>query len=791
MGRLKISGKCLIGGSSLLALSATLLSAPAYAQAGGVAQDTSTSSQAANAETGAPSDRLEDIVVTARRTEERLQDTPISVTAVTSAAIEQRGLTNVSQVAAFAPNVQFSPTANISGSSSAASIFIRGVGQTDFTLTTEPGVGLYLDGVYIARSVGGVLDLVDIERIEVLRGPQGTLFGKNTIGGAINIVTQPPADEFGGRIEGTYGRFNRIDGKASIDVPLSDKVLTKFSIATLNRDGYARRLLAGDRLGGINTLTGRFRMLIKATDTFTIDLSLEGTRNRNDSAATTMLGVGDGTGPTFFTNEGTPIPASGFIAGLNAALAARGVPLNQRYFDENWKTGNPYTTNGTGPNFSNDNIWGASGTLTWELSDTTTLKSISAYRDLDSHFGRDADNSPLTVVNTEDFYKQWQFSQEVQLTGKSFDDRLNWIVGAYYLKEKGNNVNRVIINDAIAGGDSTGTFVIHSGGLVDNDSIAGFGQGTFHFTPAFSITAGLRYSDERKRFTPVQFIENAPGAPPILPQVEKAVTFHKWNPKVSAEYKWTPNVLTYASFSTGFKSGGFVQRVFPPRVPPPGTDPRDIIPSFDPETVNVYEVGLKSTLFDNRVRFNAAAFHTDYKNIQITVLDNIAPGIRNAGRGKIDGAELELEAVPTEGLNLSFGLGYTDARYTQLQPLAEVTKQDRFPNTSKWTLNGSASYEIPIGSAVQLTLRGDWNYRSSYCLDAVNSPLICNRGVSLFGAGAILDFKGTGFSLQVNGRNLTNRHYLTGGNVDLGGLGYAEGTYAPPREWSVTARYKF
>jgi len=779
-----------------MVLAAGLAAAPAFAQT----VQPGSSGSATQSTAPPPSDPaavpagLEEIIVTARRVAERLQDTPISVTAVTAATIEQRGFTNVSQIAAIAPNVQFSPTANISGSSSAASIFIRGVGQTDFTLTTEPGVGLYLDGVYIARSVGGVLDLVDVDRVEVLRGPQGTLFGKNTIGGAISIITTPPANTFGGQLEATYGRFDRIDLKASVDVPLSDTIRTKFSIGSFNDDGYARRLLAGDRLGGRQSLTGRFRVLITPNDRLTLDLTVEGTRNRNDSAATTMLAVGDGTGPGFRTNEGAPIPPSGFVAGVNAALAARGVPVSQRYFDENYRTSSPYSTNGTGPNFSDDDIWGASGTATFELSDAVSLKSITAYRDLDSHFGRDADNSPILVVNTEDFYDQWQFSEEVQLAGKSFDDRLSWILGGYYLKEKGNNVNRVELNNAIVGMDGTGKFTIHSGGLVDNESIAGFGQGSFHFTPAFSITAGLRYSDERKAFTPVQFVEEEPFRTiigPILPNVKKSVHFTDWAPKVSLEYKWTPDVLTYASFSTGFKSGGFVQRVFPPRVPAPGQDPRDVIPSFAPEEVKVYEVGIKSTFADNRIRFNAAAFHTNYSSIQITVLDNIAPGTRNAGEGRINGFEAELTAVPASGLNLSFALGYTDAKYTDLQPGVEVTKIDRFPNTSKWTANGAISYLIPVSDAMNLTLRGDWNYRSAYCLDAVNSPLICNDSVSVFGAGAILDFVDTGFSLQVNGTNLTDRQYLSGGNVDLGGLGYAEGTYAPPTRWSITGRYKF
>ena len=741
-----------------------------------------------------PSVGLEEIVVTARRRAENLQDTPISITAFTERGLLAMGVQNISQISAFTPNLYFSPTANISGSQSAASIFIRGVGQTDFTLTTEPGVGLYVDGVYIARSVGSVLDLVDIERVEVLRGPQGTLFGKNTIGGAISVTSRAPATTRGGRVEATYGAFNRAEGKLSLDLPLSEKVLAQFTIADLHRDGYAERRVAGDKLGGRDTFAARAAIRFLPREGLTIDVVGDYTRSRDDSAPTTILGVGNP------ATLGSPV-----LAILNGTL-----PPSQQYTYANYATGDPYRTNGTGPNFSDLDIFGISGTVSWQILPHAKLKSITAYRDLDSHFGRDADNSPLLFVHTDDIYKQWQFSEELQLAGTVADDRLSYVIGAYYFKEKGNNINRVALPGAFGAaiGVPGPAFTIHSGGRIDNESFAGFGQATFKLTPKLGITGGVRYTDENKAFLPDQFVEEARAAgivfagpglllDPLISSRRVSATFRQWSPRASVEYKPTKDILGYFSFSTGFKSGGFVQRIFPGRYT--GTPANPMIqtaPSFGPEKVEVYEAGVKLTALDRRVRLNVAGFHTDYRDLQVTLLQGIAPSTQNGGKGSIDGFEAELTAAPADGLELSANLGYTDAGYDRLDPRVflnpgnQLFLTNRFPNTSKVNASASAAYGFKVAPGAKLTLQGNWSYRSSYYLDAENNALLLQRAYSLFGTSLTLDLD-SGLSLQLVGRNLADKRYLTGGNVDLSGLGYAEGTYAIPREWSITARYRF
>lgn len=716
---------------------------------------------------------LEEVTVTARKREENLQDAPVAVTAFTSAAIEARGLSDISQINGSVPNLQFSSTASVSGSSSAASVFIRGVGQTDFTLTTEPGVGVFLDGVYIARSVGSVLNVLDVERVEVLRGPQGTLFGKNTIGGAINVTSKRPAEEFQGKLEVTAGRYNRLDTKLAMDIPINEKLLTKFSLGSLNKDGHVDRLLVGDELGGKDELVGKASALYLPSDELSVYLSFDSSKVRSNSAGSKLLGVN--------LNPGAP-----FLPLLNASL-----PPQQQYTLGNYGTSGLYTTNGTGPNVNDIDIWGVSAIVEW-TPDAFTLKSITAYRDLDGHFGRDGDNSPLLLAHTEDFYEQEQFSQEFQLSGVGFDDRLEWLVGAFYFSEKGDNVNLVSFAGQFGGlfGLSSPAFTLQSGGEIDNYSAGGFAQVTYDLNDQWALTGGLRYSYEKREFLPDQYVREIrsaglsnviPGFDPILPFEWVADSTSRWDPKVGIEYQVVSDVLLYATYSTGFKGGGFGQRVFPGR---------SDTPTFGPEIVKVYELGAKVTAFDNRVRLNMAVFHTDYEDMQVTVFDGIAPRTVNGGNAEVDGFEIELDAVPLERLLVGLGIGYTNARFKDVSPGAtEVTVNSEFPYTPEWTVNGFFAYEFELESFGLLTIRSDWSYRTEQYLDAANG--LFQDEYELVDVSLMYEPNGENWSFMAGVRNVTGTEYLTGGLDSLNAFGYAEGIYAPRQEWFVTARYQF
>lgn len=619
---------------------------------------------------------LDEIVVTARKTEENLQKTPVSITAYTAADIEARQADNLAQLSDSTPNFSFESTAPISGSSAAASAYIRGVGQFDFTLVSDPGVGVYLDGVYIARSVGGVLDLLDVDRIEVLRGPQGTLFGKNTIGGAINVISRRPGTERDGYVELRTGTDERFDAKASWSGPLSEHVGFLASIGDFNQDGYVSNLGGGPNLSDTNASVARMVLDISFNDSFSAFLALDGTRRREQGRAQKLLAF----------NPAAPVPSFGAFTPVAAFL---GVPN----YDSRFLAGGPFATQQgvvSGVQSVLD-LWGAALTLQYDF-DGATLKSITGYRRFDAEFGRDSDNSPFDIVNTIDLMDHKQFSEELQLLGTGINERLSWLVGLFYFQEDGSNRNDVLLPP----------LTIKSGGAVDNESAAVFSQGTLKFTERFSATLGLRYTEDTKRFTPDQqviynqFTVPVFGGLPfadgerILPVREFEREFSNTSTSAALNYEWTEEFMTYVSYAEGFKSGGFDQRVFPPR----GPDGQPA--SFEPETLRQYEAGWKWENAARTARLNGALFYSEYEDIQVRVLDQVAPGVGNAAAGEVKGGELELTVLPVTGLRLEAGVGYLDTEVTELGPNIDpaadrVRVGNRFINSPEWQYSASVS----------------------------------------------------------------------------------------------------
>lgn len=748
---------------------------------------------------------VEEITVTARRRAESLQDTPISISAVTSEGLAQRGIDNVTQIGDFTPNVKFNSSVPVSASNATAAIFIRGIGQNDYQLSADPGVGLYLDGVYISRGVGNVLDVLNVERIEVLRGPQGTLFGRNTIGGAVSVVTKKPADELGASLELTTGRFNRVQIKGSIDVPLAEGVYSSFSGFYHMRDGYVKGVVPfAPDLGGSNALAGRFALRLEPTNNLSINIAVDGTRSREESAPNVMLAV-DENAPAAQTWNSLYSGAAGICA--DPANPAR--LSDTRCYNSQWALA-PYRHGGTFQTISDTfnnfgkrryrsasdlNIWGVSGTAEWKIADGLTAKSITAYRKVTGFWTRDSDHSPASIVQTKSDWKQDQFSQEIQLLGDAFDNRLNWVIGGYYSKESGNHEDLVNIVDA----------VFMSGAILDGRSLAAFGQATFEIVDDLSLTAGVRWTEDRKTFDNSNqyvvrsgFLTGAPFNPdgsglqdgdPLMGPIGQTATIkdRAWTPMASLSYRWSPGLLTYASYSKGFKGGGFTQRVFPPFAG---------IPSFKPETSTTYEIGFKSDLFDRRIRLNGAAFINDYDDLQITVNDprlGFAPIIQNAAKARIKGFELELQARPTEAFKLEAGLGYLDARYRNVDIRAlnsGVTKDTHLQNAPEWTLSAGASYGIAVGGVGKFTPRVDWSYRSKVYNDAVNSPLLVQKGYHLVNASIGYTDEPELWLITLGVKNLANKRYLGSGYVDAFG-GITEGVFGRPREWFLSVRRTF
>ncbi|QCI95871.1 TonB-dependent receptor [Novosphingobium sp. EMRT-2] len=785
----------LLVGASLLGLA--LPAVAAHAQS---ASAETSAGAAEEANTG-----VETITVTARRRAESLQDTPISISAMTGEGIAARGIENVTQIGDFTPNVKFNSSVPVSASNATAAIFIRGIGQNDYQLSADPGVGLYLDGVYISRGVGNVLDVLNIERVEVLRGPQGTLFGRNTIGGAVSVVTKKPSETLNGNIEATTGSFNRFQIKGSIDVPLAQGVYSSFAGFYHRRDGYVKGIVPGaPDLGDTDNLAGRFALRLEPSSNVTIDLAVDGSRTRENSAPNVALKI----------NENAPAAQvwNALYSGAAAICTNLSNPArlsDQRCFNSQWAVG-PYRHGGTFTSISSVftngnprkyqsgsdvNIWGASGTVEWKISPEIAVKSITAYRKVTGFWTRDSDHSPATIVETNSDWKQDQFSQELQLQGKMLNGKFNWVLGGYYSSEHGNHRDLVNIVDA----------VFLSGAVLDGESLAFFGQGTYEIVHDLNLTAGVRWTQDKKTFgnanqyvVEAGFLTGAPynpdgsglknGDPLMGPLGQRATIKDKaWTPMVSLSYRWSPELLTYASYSEGFKGGGFTQRVFPPFA---------FIPSFKPETSRTYELGFKSDLAGRRLRLNGAVFLNDYNNLQITVNDptlGFAPIIQNAAKARIKGFELEMLARPVPALSIEAGIGYLDAKYRQvdLRALsAGVTTATRLQNAPKWTLSAGASYAIEAAGIGTFTPRIDWSYRSTVYNDAVNTPELVQPGYHLVNASIGFSDEDKRWGVTLGVKNLTKALYLGSGYADSFG-GIIEGVYGRPREWYLSARTSF
>lgn len=720
---------------------------------------------------------LEEITVTARKRSENLQNTPISITAFTANDLENRQISSIADIDEATPNLVFDTAAPSSGSNSAASVFIRGVGQVDFAPTTDPGVGIYVDGVYYARAIGAALDFLDLERISVLRGPQGTLFGRNTIGGALNIVSKKPTEEFGGDTSVTIGSANHIDVSTNINLPISDTLLTKISAGTRNQDGYVTNLAspAAPKLGDNNSSSIRGSVLWMPSDNVVVQLNADYTREREQSAPNVLIAVDPTRAFPGFHN--------------NAKIGDCATPeTNPACFSSNY-IGSPFTTYSAQKSASEIDYWGVALTVDWDM-DAFSVKSITAYRNLQSFSTRDADHAPMVIFETEDTIDQDQFSQELQFSGQALGDKLTWLLGLYYFEEEANNNNLVDI--------SVGTF--RSGGLVKNDNKAVFFNATYDVTDDLHVTAGLRFTKENKSFTPDQVLLTDVAAGPgvtipagtrVLPQVEKKTSIDDWTPHLNISYDISEDMMVYGTYSKGFKSGGFTQRVFPPLVPALGQDPAEVIPSYAPEFVTSYEVGIKSSFWDNRGRLNIAAFYSDYSDMQILIREAVASVTVNAGEATMKGFEAEITLLPVEGLTLQGGIGYLDAKYDTLGASAVgVTVDSKFANAPELSVSGSAAYTMELTSGT-LTPRIDGIYTSKVYNDAINTLEVVQDGFLLLNANLTYETADESWRVVLGVRNLTDEVYLNSASANMNTGGYVEGTYARPREWSLTVKTSF
>jgi iron complex outermembrane receptor protein len=727
---------------SLIALAiSSCLAAPAMAQ------------QADPAETEL---KLERIEVTARRTVENLQTVPVAVTSLGSDELQQRGMDNLIAVQQYSPNT----TLQISrGTNSTLTAYIRGIGQQDPLWGFEPGVGIYIDDVYMARPQGAALDVYDVERIEVLRGPQGTLYGRNTIGGAVKYVTKELTGDTAFAVRGTIGTENQQDVKLSGQVGLTDTLFVSGAIASFNRDGFGTYLNTGAENYDKDVQSGRVSVQWNAADNFTVRLNADKTTDKSNSKG-------------------------GFR--LTPSLLVPTQPLTDSVYDS-------YTSM---PADNKVDTEGQSLTLTWDVDDNWTVKSVTAKRKGVTDTNIDFDSTPLQSLDIPAFYEDEQTSQELQLLFNG--DKFKMASGVYYYTGEACGAFGTVI---VAGAGVT----LENGGCVDTDSIAAYAQGTYELTDKLSLTAGGRYTKDDKDATMYRNLYlgyKGPrdiAAPGTLLQVQTdfsgSESFSHFSPRVGAEYQYSRDLMYYVSYTDGFKSGGFDMRAVE-IVNPNATDP------YQEETVDTYEFGIKSEWLEQRLRVNAAVFHSSYDDMQVTVQravgNNVASQVLNAASADINGAELEALFAATRDLEISAIVGYLDASFNKVeffdpvsQSVVDVSDVWGFANTPELTATLASRYTV-VTDFGDLVFNANVAYRGATQIFEVPSVLDYG-GYTLINAGVNWYSKEGYWDVSLQGKNLGDKQArIAGYNFAL--LAREQtitGYYMDPRTVSLSVGYRF
>jgi iron complex outermembrane receptor protein len=705
---------------------------------------------------------LDEIVVTAQRKVERLQDVPVAVSAIGREALEAASISGAQELAMRVPSLSMTAF-NIAQ----PRIFIRGIGSTDDGAAQDNSVAVFVDDVYVARGSGQAFEFLDIERVEVLRGPQGTLYGKNVVGGVVNVISRRPQREFESRVSASYGNYDAIDLRGYVTGAMGANGAGSLSALVKDRSGYAENVRLGRDLEDQQSWALRGQYLWQPSDA--VDVLFAADYNDHSDNGQSRKGEGPYTTPPF--------------GSVTAAQTTR----------DPRKSESPRVT------FQDRQVWGALGRVDWRVG-PGTLTSISAFRSSDVDLA-DAftgiGSPPYRVLDTANIEKEKaeQFSQEVRY---GFDglagDRVSGVVGLYYLNE---TVDRTEIADLVSVIGSQLPTVL--GGLTgisgsyqdaDNTSMGAFASMTWKFTDAWSFTVGGRYTREEKDIrTQVRRIADTDAilaAPPTETyDVSASDTWSKFTPRAALQWKPADNLMLYASYATGFKSGGFQGQA------PTAAAARS---PFDPEEATSVELGLKSTLLDRRLTLNVAVFDTDYEDLQVRQ-NAQRPGeplpilrITNAGAAQAKGFEVELQARPVESLQVWATYGYLDSEYVKLVDNTGVSRAGNpLQFAPKNTYNLGTELTLPVGAEREFFARVEYSRQGEFWFDPAANAVNYQGSYALVDASLGLKL-GDGKSIELWGKNLNDTLYRT--HV-IPFLGDRFAVYGPPRTYGVRVRWGF
>ena len=710
--------------------------------------------QDAPAQTQEEAAAVGDVIVTARRRDEALKDVPISLSALGAERLEETGATDITALQQQTPNA----TVQVArGSNSTLISFIRGIGQQDPLWGFEPGVGLYVDDVYVARPQGAVLDIYDIERIEVLRGPQGSLYGRNTVGGAIKYVTSRLSQAPELTLRGAYGSYNQIDLLASGSLPLADNFRVGGAIASYQRDGYGENLNTGAEHYNKDVLAGRLSAEWEPREEMSIRLAYD--RVEDDSnprhGHREVAGVGPGAG----------VPDS--VYDTYAGVGDENSVMNQ----------------------------GFSATVQIDMSDHWTFKSITAWREGDTDTVIDFDNTPAPTLDIPAYYADDQLTQEFQFL---FDyDRMQGVLGFFYLDGHAEGAFDTILGNA--------GIVIGTGGAVETESWAGFADINLDFTDRLHLSLGARYTLDNKTGTVFRAnylgATNSPllgGAPraPLLVRTDytNSKDFDQFTPRVALSYDLNDDMTAYASYSQGYKSGGFDMRgdaIFTP----------DTVDGYEPETVDSIELGLKGSL--DRLSFAAAVFRNEYSDQQVTTqvpaVGGIASFVDNVGSSTFVGAEFEGRLRLLDNLHANFAVGYLDSDFEEflrynLTTMAyeDISDQVVLQNAPKWTGYLGLSWYGDVAGG-ELAVTPSVSYRDDYSQFEFPNPVLDQEAYALVDLSVVWTDPSDRYTVGLYGKNLTDEEYRVGAYAFPGALFNDSliGYYGPPQTVTASVQVKF
>lgn len=751
--------------------------------------EASATDEAAFGTSGRRSNRVEEIVVQARKRDEFLEETPVSVTALSETTLREAGITRLDQIQQLVPNLQFSPGRE----NQEGFIRIRGVGTGDGQLVFDPGVGVYIDGVFLPRMIGQLIDVVDVAQVEVLRGPQGTLFGKNTVGGAINITTQRPTEELEGFALVRAGNFGTVKTRTMLNVPVwNDRLYLRFALGTQNTQGYTYDYFRDSYANNRNSIAflGSIRAIL-ASDLI-LDLSGTWTRDSNKGRAGECL-VTDNTG------LGAQVPG---------------------FYDACRQT-SPFEFGSNLNTISDAESYGLWGTFNWTPSDAwvfedLAVKSITSWRQQRPRHLADLDSTPIPVVKLAfaggddltdgDPWFQQQISQEVQVNGSAWEERINYVAGVFAMWEKGTAPTAVEAFPGLLNVASLSTTTI------DNWTWAIYGQATADVTDWMSLTVGLRYTDDKKGAG--LLVENLASGEPVVEQdASNSEVFSAWTPAASVsllapesllETLSLDHQLAYFTYSRGFRGGGFNALI--------SVQANDMLGSFGPETLDSFEVGFKTIALDQRLTANLSLFYGLYDDIQVTtqqVFEDEDGNLRvealtlNAAKATTKGLELEILALPIDGMRVTGSVGMIDAVYDNFLGISAVTggPVDRsgqtFNQTPELQTHVAVQYSLPVDMGQSEWMRGwitpriEWYYQSEIHVVGPELAAGVQEGFSLVHARLSYDFLDDRAQVALWGKNLSNTTSFDILANTTSTIGSTLRYYQEPRTFGGELSYRF